>query len=90
MKDKDAKFGKPPACGKPRTSGPFRPSGQQGDKRPALRSRGFLSHGGAPAADGEDAPSRARGSRSHDHVGETNPRELDAKKPRRPYRFGEE
>ncbi|WP_321335101.1 hypothetical protein [Breoghania sp.] len=78
MKDKHPKFGKSQAPGAP------------DGKRPGLRSRGFLSHGGAPAGEGEDVPSRARASRSHDRVGETKPRELAIRKVVRPYRLGED
>lgn len=54
--------------------------------KPQLRSRGFLSHGGAPAKEGEpEKPKRSRGLFSHTSVNERGPQELDAPKPRRPY-----
>lgn len=56
--------------------------------KPQLRSRGFLSHGGTPAAEGEvEKPKRSRGMLSHDAVNEGAPRELDPNKPTRPYRL---
>lgn len=67
--------------------------GRQGPKsvagKPALRSRGFLSHGGMPAGEGADAPKRSRGMRGHDDLNDTAPRELASSRPRRPYTLDE-
>ncbi|PTW62668.1 hypothetical protein C8N35_101715 [Breoghania corrubedonensis] len=61
---------------------------KQAPAKPGLRSRGFLSHGGAPADDAADTQSRARATRSHDAVGDAVPRALDEEKPRKPFRMG--
>lgn len=54
--------------------------------KPQLRSRGFLSHGGAPSGDDAgEMPKRSRGMRAHADVNAQTPRELAPPAPRRPY-----
>ncbi|MEI2385347.1 hypothetical protein [Breoghania sp. JC706] len=67
-----------------------RPATRKPDAKPAgpaagLRSRGFLSHGGAPAEDASGKPSRARGTRSHEGAGDGAVRPLDKARPHKPF-----
>ena len=74
--ESDTKSGSGPGSG---------PGAKSGAATPSLRSRGFLSHGGVAADDGSGKPSRARGTRKHDGVGDGVARRLDKDRPHKPF-----